>query len=1300
MGKGIDDLMALEVEQEPSAIDALLAFEPEPTPETAPEPTPVQPQVSAIDALMQIPEEEPAPDAQQPSAIAALNAIPDTPSRVPIQFGGGERAQALGQPQAPTPAPDQEQPSVLGETGKALQRGVLNLVASAGDVGEFGALEPTLGLPQFKLTQTVLEAITPQWFDDQVEANRKKSANVARRWADMWRKIAAQDKFAQDPELAASTWGERPFSKASVTISEGAPSFMAAIATAIVTKSPVLPSLMLGLQQGGGTFRAARDKGASQDKAALLGALNTAWSTVAEFIPLSRMMGRPGQRALTRMAKGAFEEGLQELIETVGSNTIAHFGFDKARGIMDGWLESIVGGVGLGGIGGAVLGGGGTPSPDVAPTADVAAEPMAAAGERGRTLRERLDTLADADRRFDGDPFEVTNQEAGFGVETERQTFGIPSKGKSGIGIFQPTKGAGASATKIIVSRNADGELNGTLRLTLEPRGPNKGEPILVDIAVGEGSERQGIGRAMVRNATENGFDIRQALRNGGFTPEGAAFFNQLQSEGALAPTQLRAEQGARPQALDARAQERAEVAAGATPVPRTAGTRPNVPVGRHEQQTIRDAAENEDSPINAEGVALREQERNTAANFPRDERVEAGRAAAEEDVGAALASARSETDSRERVAKYAGLLLSDKATPGQRIEILKDISDDATMVAQTLNIMRVLKAMTPEGRGELQSTAFEKWLKRNKVKVKPSVLEQLRADLIKAEKGETPEQIERAVQEAIWVAVRSTPRMKFFWSSYRYSNVLSGVRSQERNVVGNVLQAFLARPLTLIAGGHPIEAAIYMKNAAKAIGAGVEGWRSAMRGEGISKLIDIRDQTPFDIAMQKQLPRAITFVPRMMEGGDRFLGAMIESGETARLLSRGVSQETATRRAQDLRQQYLFRSELGRDMKDKSQNLAARGLDAFGKALESLRRAPVLGPLMQPVLMFIRTPINIAKEGTKYSLFGYAGRVNRDSVAKGMFEKPFDKLTEQQKETVELQREEIIGMRRVGIALTAIGALAAITGNTTWAAPRDEKERELFYATGRKPYSVKVGDRWVPLWTLGPLGLALAMPAAMRDTLIDNPEVSNKDAGGKMAAFAVQMMNFVVAQTPFSSLESFTAMMGGDEKALEDMKASVASQVIPASGFLRYVNEFVDPTFRRARTAVEKIQKGLPVGIPGVIESSKALPPYLTPEDAPAVKTWSDRLPPFPIGKQQDEYEDQLQSRHTIIRDRKVNNKTLDGIVASFRVGDAQVGDIRSFINNFDAEERGRLKSRIKNYHGQQDLAKRMGGSRRQFGF
>jgi len=240
------------------------------------------------------------------------------------------------------------------EIAKGLVRGTETMVGSGGDL--WSALLKKNRSSEEKMRNIQRSTLGSSDFQEKYwkmqDDISDKLISGGEKWSKWWSGHANKGWEAADPDL---DWS-KPYTKAAAVIGEGIPMFGAAIAATLATKSPYPAGIMFGAQQYGQTFKEAEAKGKSVDEASLYAFLDGVWTATSEGIPFGKMLGNRGKKALTRMVKGAVTEGFQELIQTMGSNLVAKVGFDKTRGIMDGWLEAVVGGVGLGGPGGLMIG--------------------------------------------------------------------------------------------------------------------------------------------------------------------------------------------------------------------------------------------------------------------------------------------------------------------------------------------------------------------------------------------------------------------------------------------------------------------------------------------------------------------------------------------------------------------------------------------------------------------------------------------------------------------------------------------------------------------------------------------------------------------------------------------------------------------------------------------------------------------------------------------------------------------------------------------------------------------------------
>lgn len=72
----------------------------------------------------------------------------------------------------------------------------------------------------------------------------------------------------------------------------------------------------------------------------------------------------------------------------------------------------------------------------------------------------------------------------------------------------------------------------------------------------------------------------------------------------------------------------------------------------------------------------------------------------------------------------------------------------------------------------------------------------------------------------------------------------------------------------------------------------------------------------------------------------------------------------------------------------------------------------------------------------------------------------------------------QAIGEGSFGAAVLGVGYAMANSGLMTFGYPEDQRERKLWEAEGKQPYSIKIGDRWYSLNYIQPFGTQLAIGA------------------------------------------------------------------------------------------------------------------------------------------------------------------------------------------------------------------------------
>ena len=440
----------------------------------------------------------------------------------------------------------------------------------------------------------------------------------------------------------------------------------------------------------------------------------------------------------------------------------------------------------------------------------------------------------------------------------------------------------------------------------------------------------------------------------------------------------------------------------------------------------------------------------------------------------------------------------------------------------------------------------------------------------------------------------------------YRYNNMLSNPRTHIRNAFSNLIQTFVTRPATLIATGKPVEAAQYYQGALKGLPEAVEAFKKSFTGKTPITKPDI------GLISSGKLPKFFTIPTRAMEATDRFFSTLIKGGE----LARGAT----PKQAEEAAEYSLFRA-----------GLFPEGQGKLLNAIDSLTAWTYKAPkAVRWFVPFIRTPMNFAKQWIEYSP---AGLATLPGAAK---------------------KKEQLAKTLIGSAIAAIGAKFALDGNTTWSVPTDPKQKELFYASGRKPFSVKIGDTWVPMMYAGPFAMALALPAAVR-YYNDESRTSLTDSQvKKLTQSVMSMAEFLSGQTFLEGINNFVKFFSGDvDYSLPGNLAFTAGQLIPQEGLVRYISTIVDPIYRKGKTFGEGLKKNIPL-------LSKTLEPYTTPTGELSRREPINYILPYDVGIPKTEYEPLLQQRtQKLQQNALINQLTKEGEqLATSRTEPLAIGD------------------------------------------
>ena len=215
----------------------------------------------------------------------------------------------------------------------------------------------------------------------------------------------------------------------------------------------------------------------------------------------------------------------------------------------------------------------------------------------------------------------------------------------------------------------------------------------------------------------------------------------------------------------------------------------------------------------------------------------------------------------------------------------------------------------------------------------------------------------------------------------------------------------------------------------------------------------------------------------------------------------------------------------------------------------------------------FIKTPWNILKEGVSYTPgLGVAMRssyLKTDKNGNVVIEK--------------LSKDELIPRQMLGLSMFA-GVYAMFESGMITGAPKDGKEAMEWRAKGIQPFSVKIGDTWVPYQRIEPLatplGLAADMFRAGDDYLSDpNPD---KEAGQVLLDLMVGLKSHVTSKSFMEGFSTLIGMVSDPTRAHEKFVSGLINPLVPAAANMGA--RLADPNERIATGPLEALQRRVPL--------------------------------------------------------------------------------------------------------------------------
>lgn len=253
-----------------------------------------------------------------------------------------------------------------------------------------------------------------------------------------------------------------------------------------------------------------------------------------------------------------------------------------------------------------------------------------------------------------------------------------------------------------------------------------------------------------------------------------------------------------------------------------------------------------------------------------------------------------------------------------------------------------------------------------------------------------------------------------------------------------------------------------------------------------------------------------------------------------------------------------------------------------LAKAASGLRRGfgdGWIGAAVDTAIPFTRVPANIATRVLEYSPLGFLNGA-KDFVTLMKLATNGDAS-----EVARLQRKTVEQLGRSSIGATAIitGYYLAERGLTSGSMPQGS-ERDQMYLEGRTPNSVLVGNRWMGVERISPMGNLLLLGAALHD-LKNDPEFvaeeGRKRSVGEVALGGVASIGKTITEQSYMQGMNLALDALSEEHKANAFAKNLAGSVVP--NIVRQASNVADPVMRNtdgeglAEEMVNSVQNRVP---------------------------------------------------------------------------------------------------------------------------
>lgn len=409
-------------------------------------------------------------------------------------------------------------------------------------------------------------------------------------------------------------------------------------------------------------------------------------------------------------------------------------------------------------------------------------------------------------------------------------------------------------------------------------------------------------------------------------------------------------------------------------------------------------------------------------------------------------------------------------------------------------------------------------------------------------------------------------PKTSDWINLLRYNSMLSSPNTHINNIFGNLINSAVIAPVektltgaidflgSKITGkqrqafaGEGIE---YTKGYVSNLGNAARRFADVARGRISIKNLDVRSIPLATTGLKGKIAKKLSYPMRLLEAQDQFFQTLTKGGEESALSfkqAKGVDVGDIAETAQKKADYRLFRQ----DLFSKDEGKVLNAVDSITKLIEDARnnQNSLVSNVAQFTLPFVRTPMNILKQGLEYSPFGIAtlpGAKNK---------------TEQLSKVI------------IGSSAAMMTGMLVASGRTTWAEPTDQKKKQAFRAAGMQPYAVKIGDKWVSYTKLPPaLSFPIAFTAALQDAK-ENKVFTEGQIDVILDAVS-KYGNFFADQSYLRNIGDLIASTKGDVESKVRFVSNYPQQLVPFRALLGWFARLTDPYQRQVSSDVNFLER------------------------------------------------------------------------------------------------------------------------------